>query len=190
MKKEQYEFCINFYKICDKYLKMKNELEIKDEWQDEQVKIYFFKKLKTELEVILLASEKIKNSSAIITDDFYYACDLALMLHTYIDCIPENKVYLLMELFTFLNKYKTKIDEKDYVNKWQMKIETEKEKENNKENPNIKIIKRKIITILLLTGAISAGAFLAQTKTCQKIIDNVYNIFLDDEQDLTLKKTK
>ena len=151
MKKEQYEFCLSFYEICNKYLNAKKD--------------------------------------HIILDDFYDAYDLAQMLHTYIDCIPETKIYLLRELFTFLNKYKNKVEENDYLPIWQKKIIIENNKENlNKVIENTKL-KRKIMIVLLLTGAITTSAFFSQTKTCQKIIDNLTEFFTEDDS-LKLERKK
>ncbi len=188
MKKEQYKFCIDFYELCDRYLINEKKLEDSDEWKNEQVRLKFFRKLKKELENLLDEGNIVKNADIVITDDFYYAYDLAEMLHTYIDCIPEDKTYLLMELFTFLKKYKTKIEEKDSLNEWQIFINSD-EKKITKNDYNIKKIKRKIIELLILTGAITAGALFAQTETCQKMFDKVTEI-VDDDKPLTLERKK
>ena len=188
MKKEQYEFCLNFYKICKQYLQEDIDIK-KDNYETDQVKIKLFKKLKKELEELLSKGDLIRQNDVIILDDFYDAYDLAQMLHTYIDCIPEHKVYLLRELFTFLKKYKNKIDDNEYLNLWQTKIMLEEKKENlNKVIVNTRL-KRKIIITLILTGTITTGAFFSQTKTCQKIINNINEFFNDDEQ-LSLERKK
>ena len=188
MKKEQYEFCVSFYEICNKYLKENNNINKKDNYENNQIKIRLFKKLKLELEELLNKGKIINQSDIVTVEDFYDAYDLAQMLHTYIDCIPEHKVYLLKELFTFLNKYKNKVEENDYLTLWQTKIKIEEKKDNlNKVIINTKI-KRKIIITLILSGAITTGAIFSQTKKCQKIIDNLNDFFI--EEDLKLERKK
>ena len=111
------------------------------------------------------------------------------MLHTYIDCIPEEKVYLLKELFTFLKKYKIKIEENDYLTIWQEKIKTEEKKENLSNIIKTTKLKRKIIIALLLTGAITTSAVFMESKTCQKIINNISDFFSEEDVfKLELKK--
>ena len=188
MKKEQYEFCLFFYDICNRYLNEDLKKELNNE-EVEEKNIRFFKKLKLELEKLLYKGDIIKEADVIITNEFYDAYDLALMLHTYIDCIPEEKVYLLKELFTFLKKYKIKIEENDYLTIWQEKIKTEEKKENLSNIIKTTKLKRKIIIALLLTGAITTSAVFIESKTCQKIIDNITEFFSEEDVlNLELKK--
>ncbi len=189
MKKEQYEFCISFYEICNKYLKEDIIIVKKDEYETDQTKIRLFKNLKLELEELLAKGDLIKQKDVIILDDFYDAYDLALMLHTYLDCIPENKIYLLRELFTFLNKYKNKVEENDYLSIWDKKIAKENNLVKIRESKEYKKLKKRLIAILILSGAIGSSIIFYQSKVGEQIINNISEFFSEDES-LVLERKK
>ncbi len=171
MRIEQYKFCLDFYYLCDKYLKREKELNGKDDIE----RIKFFRELKFELEQLLIKGKNINNINVLINHDFYYAYDLIEMLYTYIDSIPENKNYLLIEVFAFISKYTSKIEENNSLLKWKSIV-------NNKEVENdLKKIKRKLIEILLITGLASVISFTYNQMTLQ---DN------EDPKIFTLEKKK
>ena len=180
LKKEQYEFCLAFYEICNRYLEDKDRITE----EDEQKRIEFFKKLKMELEGLLDKGKIINDSNNIITNDFNYAYDLVMMLHTYINCIPENKTYLLMELFTFMKKYKTKVEDNNYLEVWENNMKL-KDSASINNDYYLKKLKRKIIIILILAGAITTGAIVSQTDSFQNMINN-----FNDEETLILERKK